>query len=170
MYYNFLHTDPYERTRRKNTKKLNIYTSHTHNYILIAHNQRPFRGRVIPGRYAGMARDLSTLFVNFKPGIWWGGGGGGLDCFCTFVAGSPGEHPRICSVAAIFQSWKRVLFPSAKGLVGRLVNTFWQNGDREDCLRLSYFSCILFLLSGLLHLHSDYIFRKKNTIPSIQLF
>ena len=49
---------------------------------------------------------------------------GGLDCFCTFVAGSPGEHPRdLYSAAAIFQSWKRVPFPSAKGL-GMLVNTF----------------------------------------------
>ena len=27
-------------------------------------------------------------FVNLSPG--WGG----LDCFCTFVAGSPGEDPR----------------------------------------------------------------------------
>ena len=33
----------------------------------------------------GMVSDLSTLFINFKPGM------GGLDCFCTFVAGSPGE-------------------------------------------------------------------------------
>ena len=43
---------------------------------------------VSPGTYAGMARDLSTLFDNFKPGM------GGLDCFCTFVAGSRGEDPR----------------------------------------------------------------------------
>ena len=35
-----------------------------------------------------VARDLSTLFDNFKPGM------GGLDCLCTFVAGSPGEDPR----------------------------------------------------------------------------
>ena len=27
-----------------------------------------------------MARDLSTLFDNFKPGM------GGLDCFCTWIA------------------------------------------------------------------------------------
>ena len=32
-----------------------------------------------------MAWDLSTLFTSFNPGM------GGLDCFCTFVAGSPGE-------------------------------------------------------------------------------
>ena len=30
----------------------------------------------------------------------------------------------------------------------RLVNTFWQNGDRKDGKGLSYFSCILFLLAG----------------------
>ena len=45
-------------------------------------------GGVTPGTYAGMARDLSTLFDNFKPGM------GGLDCFCTFVAGLPGKDPR----------------------------------------------------------------------------
>ena len=45
-------------------------------------------GGVTPGTHAGMARDLSTLFDNFKPGM------GGLDCFCTLVAGSPGEDPR----------------------------------------------------------------------------
>ena len=33
-----------------------------------------------PGTYAGMARDLSTLFDDFKPGM------GGLDCFCTWIA------------------------------------------------------------------------------------
>ena len=42
-------------------------------------------GGVTLGKYEGMVQDLSTLFVNFKP--WMGG----LDCFCTFVAGSPGE-------------------------------------------------------------------------------
>ena len=45
-------------------------------------------GGVTPGTYVGMAWDLSTLFNNLKPGM------GGLDCFCTFVAGSPGEDPR----------------------------------------------------------------------------
>ena len=40
------------------------------------------------GAYTGMARDLLTLFDNFKPGM------GGLDCFCTFVAGYPGEDPQ----------------------------------------------------------------------------
>ena len=44
-----------------------------------------------------MARDLSTLFVDFKPGM------GGLECFCTFVAESPGEDPRECSAATILQ-------------------------------------------------------------------
>ena len=42
-------------------------------------------GGVTPGAYAGMVQDLSTLFDNFKPGME------GLDCFCTFVTGSPGE-------------------------------------------------------------------------------
>ena len=46
-----------------------------------------------------------------------------------------------------YWSWKRVPFPSSKGL-GMLVNTSWQNGDRKDGKRLSYFSCILFLLAG----------------------
>ena len=42
-----------------------------------------------PGTYAGMARDLLTLFDNFNPGM------GGMDCFCTFVAARyPGEDPR----------------------------------------------------------------------------
>ena len=44
-------------------------------------------GGVSPGKYAGMARDWSTLIDNFKPGM------GGLDSSCTFVAGSPGEDP-----------------------------------------------------------------------------
>ena len=43
---------------------------------------------VIPGTYAGMARDLLTLVANFKLEM------GGLDCFCTFVARSPGKDPR----------------------------------------------------------------------------
>ena len=45
-------------------------------------------GGVTPGTYAGMARDWSSLFFNFKPGM------GRLDCFCTFVAASPVEDPR----------------------------------------------------------------------------
>ena len=45
--------------------------------------QRPSRGSN-PGRYAGIA------FVRLLS-AW---SGGGLDCFCTFVAGSPGEDPR----------------------------------------------------------------------------
>ena len=52
---------------------------------------------VTPGTYAGMAQDLSTLFVGFKPGMK------GLDCFCTFVAGSPAENPRECSPTTILQ-------------------------------------------------------------------
>ena len=44
-------------------------------------------GGVTPGTYAGMARDLSTLFDNFKPGM------GGLDCFCTFSSRITGERP-----------------------------------------------------------------------------
>ena len=40
-------------------------------------------GGVSPGIYAGMTRDLSTLFDNCKPDV------GGLVWFCTFVAGSP---------------------------------------------------------------------------------
>ena len=43
---------------------------------------------ITPGAYAGMARDLSTLSVHFKP--WMER----LDCFYTFVAGSSGKDPR----------------------------------------------------------------------------
>ena len=64
-------------------------------------------------------------------------------------------------------SWKREPFPLQKDWV-RLVNTFWQNGDRKDGKGLSYFSCIVFLLAGPLRFHSDSIFRKKTTIPSIE--
>ena len=45
-------------------------------------------GGVTPGTYADMARDLSTLFVVFKPGME------GLDCFCTFKVGSLGKDLR----------------------------------------------------------------------------
>ena len=43
---------------------------------------------VTPGTYTGMGRDLLTLVANFNPGM------GGLDCFCTFIAGSPGKDPQ----------------------------------------------------------------------------
>lgn len=49
------------------------------------------------GTFASVARDLSTLVVNFKPGMR------GLECFCTFVAGSQGKTRGICSDAAILQ-------------------------------------------------------------------
>ena len=45
-------------------------------------------GGPTPGTYAGMARDWSSLFFNFKPGM------GRLDCFSTFVAASLVEDPR----------------------------------------------------------------------------
>ena len=85
------------------------------------------------GTYAGLALELSTLFVNFKPGMV------GLDCFCTFIAGFPGEDPRNFAN----ETGNDVPFPSAKGLV-MLVNAFSQNGDRQDGKRL-HFTCILFL-------------------------
>ena len=100
-------------------------------------------GGVTPGTYAGMARDWSSLFFNFKPGM------GRLDCFCTFVAASPVEDPR--------DLYRRRHFTDGAGNESRsrlqkdwvrLVNTFWQNGDRKDGKGLSYFSCILFLLAG----------------------
>ena len=49
-------------------------------------------GGITPGKYAGMARDWSILFANFKSEM--GGGGGELECFCTFAAGSTEEDPR----------------------------------------------------------------------------
>ena len=47
------------------------------------------------GTFVGMAWNLSTLFINFKP--WMGG----FDCFCTFVARSWGKTLGICSAANI---------------------------------------------------------------------
>ena len=40
---------------------------------------------VTPRTYAGIRQHLLTTVANFKPGM------GGLDCFCTFVARSPGK-------------------------------------------------------------------------------
>ena len=54
-----------------------------------------------------MALDLLTLFDNFNPGI--GGGGGKLDCFCTYLVGSPGGRPTGFVAPP-------PPFPSAKGL------------------------------------------------------
>ena len=54
---------------------------HKTGYVLISCHP----GGVTPVTYVGMARDLSTLFHSFKPGM------GGLDCVCTFVAGSRGK-------------------------------------------------------------------------------
>ena len=57
-------------------------------------------GGVTPGTYVGMARDWSILFANFKSQM----GGGGLECFCTFAAGSTGGKTRgICSTNTILQ-------------------------------------------------------------------
>ena len=103
----------------------------------VMHLSAAIPGGVTPGTYAGIARDLSTLFVDFKPGM------GGLDCFCTFVAGSPGENPRECSTATILQM---ELETSAVPFFER--TRFQQNGDRKDGKRLSYFSCILSFLAG----------------------
>ena len=57
------------------------------NALISGHPREGGRG-VTPGTYGDMARDLSSLFDNFKPGME------GLDCFCTFVAGFPGEDSR----------------------------------------------------------------------------
>ena len=91
---------------------------------------------------------------------------GGLDCFCTFVAGSPGEDPRDLQHRRHFAdgAGNECRSRLRKDWI-RLVNTFWQSGDRKDGKRLSYFSCILFLLAI-----NDYIFQKKTTKPSIELF
>ena len=43
-----------------------------HNALLSGHPGGGGAGGVTPRRYAGMAQDLPTLFVNFKPGICWG--------------------------------------------------------------------------------------------------
>ena len=96
-----------------------------------------------PGTYAGMARDWSYVFFNFKPGM------GGLDCFCTFVAGSPGEDPRDLQRRRHFAdgAGNECRSRLRKDWI-RLVNTFWRSGDRKDGKRLSYFSCIPFLLAS----------------------
>ena len=83
--------------------------------------QRPSRG-VTPGTFASMARDLSTVVVNFKPGM------GGLECFCTFVAGSQGSTLGICSAAAILQmelEMSAVPFCKRTGYVGEHVLAKW---------------------------------------------
>ena len=54
-----------------------------------------------PRTYAGMARDLSTFFVDFNPRI------GGLDCFCASKAGSPGKDLR--------DLWRRRHFADGAG-------------------------------------------------------
>ena len=107
---------------------------------------------ITPRAYAGMARDLSTLSVHFKP--WMGR----LDCFYTFVAGSSGKDPSGFVAPPPFcrWSWKRVPFPSAKGL-GILVNTLWQK-TVNDC-HISLVFCSFQL--AIFRLRSDYIFRKK---------
>ena len=55
-------------------------------------------GRVIQWRYAGMARDLSTLFDSFKPGM------GGIGLLLHLRSGIPGGKTLgICNAAANLQ-------------------------------------------------------------------
>ena len=77
----------------------------------------------IPGTYAGMARDWSILFANFKSEM---GGGGNWNAFALSQQDPRRKTRGICSTATILQMEleKRVPFPSTEGL-GVLVNTFW---------------------------------------------
>ena len=101
-----------------------------------------------------MARDLSTLFDNFKPGM------GGIGLLLHLRSGSPGERPTgfVAPPPICGWSWKQVPLPSAKGLRMLAVS---------DCY-ISLVFCSFQL--AILRLHSDFIFRKKTTIPSMIIF
>ena len=131
---------------------------------------------------------VRNVLISGRPGI--GGGGGtrghtrawrGICQLCPFIL-SPGweiglllhfrsrvlgERPAGFVAPPPFcgWSWKRVPFPSAKGL-GISVNTFWQKTVNDCHISLVFCSFLL----AIFRLRSDYIFRKKTTIPSIELF
>ena len=53
--------------------------------LVSSHLEAGGGGGVTPRTYAGIRQHLLTTVANFKSGM------GGLDCFCTFVARSPGK-------------------------------------------------------------------------------
>ena len=62
-----------------------------------------------PGDIRGHGAGFINFVANFKPVM------GGLDFFCTFVVGSPGERPaELFSVAAVleFELKRRPFFPA----------------------------------------------------------
>ena len=67
------------------------WTAHRPNNALISGHSGG--GEVTPGTYAGMARDLSILFNNLKPGM---GGGGGFYCFALSQQNPREKTHRIC--------------------------------------------------------------------------
>ena len=102
----------------------------------------------------GMARDLSTLFDNFKPGM------GGIGLLLHLRSGIPGGKTlRICSAAANLQM---ELETSAAPVCERTAYV----GVSDCCISLVFCSFQL----AILRLHSDFIFRKKTAIPSMIIF
>ena len=78
-------------------------------------------GGVNQGTYAGMARDWSILFANFKSQMW-----GGIGMLLHFRSRIHGGRPAgfVAPTPFCRWSWKRVPFPSTEEL-GVLVHTFW---------------------------------------------
>ena len=102
----------------------------------------------------GMARDLSTLFDNFKPGM------GGIGLLLHLRSGIPGGNTLgFCSADANLQM---ELETSAAPVCERTAYV-----GVSDCY-ISLVFCSFQL--AILRLHSDFIFRKKTTIPSMLIF
>ena len=103
----------------------------------------------------GMARDsASTLFDNFKPGM------GGIGLLLHLGSGIPGGKTLgICSAAANLQT---ELETSAAPVCERTAYV-----GVSDCY-ISLVFCSFQL--AILRLYSDFIFRKKTTIPSMIIF
>ena len=101
-----------------------------------------------------MARDLSTLFDNFKPGM------GGIGLLLHLRSGIPGGNTLgFCSADANLQM---ELETSAAPVCERTAYV-----GVSDCY-ISLVFCSFQL--AILRLHSDFIFRKKTTIPSMIIF
>ena len=95
-----------------------------------------------------MTLDLLTLFDNFNPGM---GGGGGIGLLLHLRSRIPGGKTHgICSAAAAVPVCERTGYVIV-----------------SDCY-ISLVFCSFQL--AILRLHSDFIFRKKTTIPSMIIF
>ena len=87
--------EPYERFQmNKNEKEIWEFKMDLKSFLFALYSGNDdiisakctYQRGITQGTYASMGWDLSTWFDNLKPGME------GLDC--TFVAGSPGEHPQ----------------------------------------------------------------------------